>query len=362
MRILLFTDELLIGGVSKHVVDLANGLHAKNIFVVVASTDGLFRLKLHPDIPFVPLNLLKSNSFKKNIAAIVPNIVRLNSIVSHYNISIVHTHKRFSDFIGRLLAMKNNIYHISTCHNYFTNNKIFSVFGYTTIACSTKIQQNLQQRYLRESIKTIYYGIHPLRPFSDKEIQNTREKYDILPQHIVISSIGHLSPPKDRVTLLRAISASNNKECFKNALFLIIGEGEDFNMLQKLTQELEIVNSVRFLRSDTNVEEIINISEFMVLSSVQEGLPFVLLEAASIGKCHVATNVGGVNEFVQNNSTGILVNPKNPRDLFDGIEKLFLHPELAIQYGQNAKILYSRQFTYDRFIDETLAIYYSVFS
>ncbi len=360
MKILLLTDEMLPGGVPKHVVDLANGLHEKNIFVTVASTDGQYKDKLHPDIPFVQLHLLQSNSYKKNYFGLLPSMLRLNAMISRYNIDIIHTHKRFSDVIGRLLAIKNNIYHVSTCHNYFDDNKILSLFGYTTIACSEIIQQNLQQRYLCESVKIVYNGIRPLSYLSESEIRSVKKKYGISPQHFVISSIGHLSPSKDRTTLLKAISILKDKDFFKNIVFLIVGEGEQFHVLQKLTRELDIVNSVRFLPSDTNIEEIINISEFMVLSSVQEGLPLVLLEAASVGKCHVATNVGGVSEFVKNNSTGILVEPKNSQALADGIEKLFLNPELIVQYGQNAKLLYSRQFTYDRFIDETLAVYSSV--
>ncbi|MDP1677760.1 MAG: glycosyltransferase family 4 protein [Bacteroidota bacterium] len=362
LRILLVTDEMLIGGVPKHVVDLANGLHEKNIFVIVASTDGSSRSKLHPDIPFIELHLLKANSYKKDIIGTLLTILRLQSIITHYNINIVHTHKRFSDAIGRLLALRNNIYHVSTCHNYFADNKIISFFGYTTIACSELIHQNIKQRYLSKSVKTVYNGIKPFKRFNSTEIRPVKNKYNISPDHTIISSIGHLSLSKDRITLLRAISLVKDKEYFKNIVFIIVGEGEQLNMLQKLAHELEIEIFIRFFPSDTNVEEIINISEFMVLSSVQEGLPFVLLEAASIGKCHVATNVGGVSEFVKNDSTGILVEPKNPQSLADGIEKLCLNPDLALLYGKNAQLLYSRQFTYDQFIDDTVKIYNSTFN
>ena len=69
----------------------------------------------------------------------------------------------------------------------------------------------------------------------------------------------------------------------------------------------------------SNAEALFNIADFMVLSSRREGLPYVLLEAASIGKPHIATDVGGVAEFITDGESGVIVPPGDPEKLADAI-------------------------------------------
>jgi glycosyltransferase involved in cell wall biosynthesis len=111
-----------------------------------------------------------------------------------------------------------------------------------------------------------------------------------------------------------------------------------------------------------NVEALFNIADFMVLSSMREGLPFVILEAASLSKPHIATYVGGVSEFIVDGETGILIPPGDPNKLADAIKKLLEKPALVKTLGRNAREKYLQQFTYERFIDQTLEVYRPYFS
>ncbi len=90
---------------------------------------------------------------------------------------------------------------------------------------------------------------------------------------------------------------------------------------------------------------------------MRESVPYVILEASSVGKPHIATRVGGVPEFVIIKETGILVQPQNPAELADAIIYLLDHPNEVNQLGANAKERYERLHTYERFISETIKVY-----
>ena len=107
-------------------------------------------------------------------------------------------------------------------------------------------------------------------------------------------------------------------------------------MLEELVRNEAIQNNVMFLQGTYNVEALFNVADFMVLSSKQEGLPYVLMEAASIGKPHIATDVGGVSEFIIHGETGMLVPPSDPEKLADAIKDLLNNPETVERLGKKA--------------------------
>src|ERR1035437_6485624 len=67
MNILLLIDDLLPGGIARHIVDIANSFPSDEYKVFVAATPSSYVEKLHPNSNLIPLSLLKNNSFKKNI-------------------------------------------------------------------------------------------------------------------------------------------------------------------------------------------------------------------------------------------------------------------------------------------------------
>jgi glycosyltransferase involved in cell wall biosynthesis len=99
----------------------------------------------------------------------------------------------------------------------------------------------------------------------------------------------------------------------------------------------------------------------MVLNSRDsEGFPFVILEAASIGKMHIGTTVGGIPEFIKDGETGILVPPGNPEALAVAIRSMIDNPQESIRLGKNAKQEYASRFTLDTMVDAIENVYRSV--
>lgn len=93
-----------------------------------------------------------------------------------------------------------------------------------------------------------------------------------------------------------------------------------------------------------------------------EGVPRILIEACSIGRTVITTNVSGCNEIVQHNRTGLLVEPNNTDELADALRKLLTDYQLRNKFGINARKLVLDQYSEENVIAETLAMYQEVLS
>ena len=108
--------------------------------------------------------------------------------------------------------------------------------------------------------------------------------------------------------------------------------------LKNLVNKLQLNDAILFVDSMFDVEALFNISEFMILNPIhREGFGIVMLEAASIGKMHIGTRIGGIPEFIEDDITGKLVDPGNPEQLADAIMYLLNNPQEYRRMGLNAK-------------------------
>jgi len=359
MNILLFAEDFLLDGVTRHIVDLANGLAEAGHNVYVASTPSIQAKRLHPVITFVPLNLCYPESNRKRTSAIIQSLRILIRTIRENNINIIHTHKRYADFLGRIAARITGVKHLSTCHNEFNNYRWLSVFGDSTIAPSPEIATMLEKVFNvdHKRIKLNYNGIKPFITYSADRKSHLKKELNIERDFKILLSVGHLNRRKDRSTLIEAIHMLQSKGQFEKAVCLIVGEGEEYSLVQELIRRHDLGYSIKVLPSASDIEALNNIADFCVLSSLHEASPYVILEAASLGKPHIATAVGFVPSFMKNDEAGICVPPKNPRLLADAIYSLLSDPQKVAALGEKAYERFCQVYTYDRFIKNTISIY-----
>jgi glycosyltransferase involved in cell wall biosynthesis len=97
--------------------------------------------------------------------------------------------------------------------------------------------------------------------------------------------------------------------------------------------------------------------DIFVLPSCREGLPNVILEAMAMARPVVATDVGGVSELVEHEVTGFLVEAGHPQPLAQALLRLMDNPGLAAQMGAAGRQLVERQFSLERMVAGTTALY-----
>ena len=339
-KVLLITDEMMPGGVAKHVTDLANELDRRGIGVTVAAADGPFRRRIKAHIPFISIPLIKIDDYRRTIPGFFKSYSTLQSLIRRDTFTLIHSHKRFSDLLGRILARQFSLPHVSTLHSAVEGFRRLSVFGDHTIACS-RYGRELLINYFQKNekdVSLIYNGINPLRKHSDIDTIQIRDGYGISQQKRIVAAVGRLDEPKDWITFLKAVRILKIRKDISDILFVILGEGtQKPNLLEKI-KEFAIEENIIFLHQESNVEKLFTIAEFGVLSTKGEGgVPYVIIEAASVGKPSIATGVGGVTEFIMGNETGIVTAPHSAEQLSDAICFLLDNPPECRRLGEKAR-------------------------
>ena len=171
------------------------------------------------------------------------------------------------------------------------------------------------------------YGLSPskisvINNLIDYEKINNKSKVDqksftFDPKKEYIISVGRLVKQKNYQLLIRAFSKIKNK----NVNLIIVGEGEEKNNLINLIKELNLTKNIFLLGYMANPYTLMKRSNLLVLSSIYEGIPNVVLEAAALGMPIIATDCPtGPRDILNNGEYGILVKNNDENELTKAIE------------------------------------------
>jgi glycosyltransferase involved in cell wall biosynthesis len=140
-------------------------------------------------------------------------------------------------------------------------------------------------------------------------------------------------------------------------VYLIIGGGEEREALEKIREREKLEKTVYFVGEYRGASELLKAFDIFLLPSLKEGLPYTLLEAGAASLPTVATNVGGVTEIIEDMKSGVIIKSKRPREIAEAIGFLIEHPEKRKDFSISLSKTISENFTLERMIRETLAIY-----
>jgi len=144
------------------------------------------------------------------------------------------------------------------------------------------------------------------------------------------------------------------------ARFVLVGEGDPENPADIPLRQIEAwrqSGDVELWGHRNNMAEVIGQAHVVCLPSYREGLPKVLLEAASCAKPIVATDVPGCREIVHHNENGLLVPVQNSVALAAGIRALLDAPEMRCRMGEAGRRIVEQEFSQKIVIDQTLQLY-----
>jgi polysaccharide biosynthesis protein PelF len=165
---------------------------------------------------------------------------------------------------------------------------------------------------------------------------------DTAPRRPTVVMVGRIVPIKDIRTFIMAIAQF--KDRVPDVLAQLIGpEDEDPEYAagcHQLVQQLGAESSIVFLGSQSDVRKYLYAADVLALSSISEGQPMVVLEAAAAGLPIVSTDVGSCREIIEGFEVdpvkgrgGIVVEPCNPKAIADALATIFLDETLRRQMG-----------------------------
>lgn len=292
----------------------------------------------------------------------------INTVVKKEKIDIIHAHDNTISLLAYICKKIYNldvkvISHIHNNYPWLTNKSIYKIIDRIfrnkydfNIYCGEKVREYYLQygSYIDDNkAKAISNAIEII------ECKNSISKVELgLEDKFIYGFIGRITEQKGLKPFI--IEVSKNKEKFKDCKFLIIGEGDQLQMINNLIKELDIEDYFKFIGFQENVYQFFDMIDVIFLPSFYEGLPMIILESMAHEKAIVSMNVGSINEVIYDNQTGLLVE-KGKYDnfvkaLIDMKDDKILRQKCQIQ----SKEFIKQNYDIDRQIKEINEIYIDI--
>lgn len=168
-----------------------------------------------------------------------------------------------------------------------------------------------------DGIQVVPYGLD-----IEQLERRARERPRSLPSargRTIILCPARLVPVKGHTHLIDAMAQMKTRE--KVALWLA-GDGKLADDLKRQVVLAGLEDSVVFLGSRSDIPALMREADIIVLPSVQDTLPFSIMEGQILGKPIVASRVGGIPEMIESGKTGILVRPGDSTELATALDRL----------------------------------------
>ena len=142
---------------------------------------------------------------------------------------------------------------------------------------------------------------------------------------------------KDHATLIHALALLRARGLVPALHLAGAGSVRLQRQAQALVRSLGLQSQVHFLGTVADLPERLAATQVFVLSTRWEGMPLALVEAMAAGCACIGTDVVGVREVIEHESTGLLVPPDDAGALAEALQRLLQNPALAQQLGQAAR-------------------------
>lgn len=328
-----------------------------NLIVVVDKGQIESKLEKIPEVKIYYIN------FNKYLFLV--NIYYILKIIIKEKISFIHSHHRYTTFLccwARKIYFLKQICIIHSAHVEVYGNTFLSKFGDRIIAVGEGVRQNLIKDHMIDESKIIlihngvkfkFNQIHEVEKFKSIKYPNIKKYKD--DGYCVIAFIGRLTTQKGVETLIRACKVLKNKTlAFK---IIIVGDGELQNYLKSLTRSLGLDDTIEYIGFLDRPEVLISEIDFLVLPSVWEGFGLVLLEGYHFKKPFIATSLPSIKEIIEDNETGLLVEPTNHIELAQKMEYLINNPKEIMRLGENGYLYTTNKFSFNKMLRKTINTY-----
>lgn len=274
---------------------------------------------------------------------------KVAKLIKDEAIDLVHAHGTRAMSNMYRPALQNNLPLVYTCHGWSFHRdqnplvkrlRILSEKYLTKKAainiCGCKANRDeARKAFGRFKARIIYNSVDHEKFSPYGAYKNIRAELGIAKEQIVVASIARFTVQKQPLKLIAAFAELCKQ--LDNVTLLMVGDGEDKKASVDLIKSLGIENRVVMQSFRQDVPDLLAAVDVFVLPSLWEVFPIALLEAMSMGKAVIASNVGGTPEMVKHNFNGILVDVDNlQHELKDQMLRLCKDKNLRQRLSNNA--------------------------
>ena len=277
-------------------------------------------------------------------------------LIKREKIDIIHTHETKASFITKFAAwLAGCPYIIYGLHGVTFNDpmsklkRFFYIFlekitigvSDLVVAVSHDVIHHYHTNHIGRKIPytVVRSGIDLKKFFAASKVNEAdalhlRQQLNIGPDTKVICNVGRFSFSKAQRYSLECFARL--KKDFPDSKLIFIGEGELLDQCKALAKKLNIEKDVLFEGYKSNVPLYLSITDLFLFTSLREGLPRVIVEAALMKVPVAAFEVEGIREVIEHNQWGVIVPQYDVEGLYEGARRILTDKKLADEFAQLA--------------------------
>ena len=348
IKVLQVIPRLGYGGAETGCYDIAHYLPEKNCKSYIVTSGG----ELLKFINKEKVKLIRLPVNSKNPLLIFLNTIFLIGVILFFNISIVHARSRapaWSCLIATKITGRKFVTTFHGTYNFSGKLKKFynsvMVRSDLIIAGSNFIFSHIKENYseflgLNKKFLVIFRGINVdyFDPTTKLETDEKKllQEWDINKEKKIILVPGRLTSWKGQELLIEAVNLVNIELGYEAFNVIILGSDQGRNLYKKklvrLTEQYRLTNQIRFVDHCKDMALAYQVSDFIISPSIEpEAFGRVAVEAQSMEKLIIASNIGGSNETIVNNKTGLLFDSGNSNSLSKKIIQAITMDEASLK-------------------------------
>ena len=375
IKVLQVIPKLGYGGAETGCYDIAHYLPENNCKSFIVTSGG----ELTKFVDKKKVKLIKLPVHSKNPILMLLNSFLLIGIILLYNITIVHVRSRAPAWSCLLATKLTRRKFVTTFHGtYNFKGKIKKFYNSVMlrsdliIAGSNFIFSHINENYsefLESSKKflVIFRGINvdyfDCSTKLEEEEKKLLQKWEINKEKKVILMPGRLTSWKGQELFIKSIHLVKTELGYEAFHVVILGseQGRDLykNKLVRLTEQYNLSNQIKFIDHCEDMALAYKVSDIVVSASIEpEAFGRVAVEAQSMKKLIIASNIGGSNETIINGKTGILFDSGDATSLSKKIIQALTMDEATVKLiGEEARKNIIKKFNVEKMCFSTYSEY-----
>lgn len=370
--ILQVVPALVSGGVERGTLEIAKKIVDSGWRSIVISAGG----------PLVSiLEQSGSQHIKLNVASKNPIVIWLNAkkiakIITEEKVDIVHARSRAPAWSCFMAAKATGTKLVTTFHGIYNfHSKIKKFYnsimtgGNVVIAVSNFVKDHILKNYKIDESKivVIHRGVNhnefSNEKVSSESLQKYRDKYNVPRDAHVILLPARMTKWKGHINLVRALNKIKNLNFYCIMAGDLAKHPQYVNRLKNLISDCKIQHRVQLFGNEPDMVSLYNIADIVLSTSIEpEAFGRTVIEAQSMEKLVIATNIGGTTETIEDGKTGFHVEPDNIDQLAEKIEYCLsiIGTDEANMITSQARISTIQNFSLDLMLEKVMFVYRSL--
>ena len=340
MKVLQVIPKLGYGGAETGCYDLAHFLAENNCKSYIVTSGG-------PLLKYIKKNkvkVLRLPVHSKNPLLMILNFIFITFIILFLNISIVHARSRAPAWSCLLATKLTRRKFVTTFHGTYNFNNSLKKFYNSAmtrsdlvIAGSNFIFSHIFENYekyindKKRKLLVIFRGINTeyfsQNNISDKKLQKQIEQWKIDKNKFIILMPGRLTNWKGQIVFIEALNILNQQTKFNTFSAIILGSDQDrrvyYKKLLSLVEKYRLNQKIKFIPFCKEMPLAYKLADVVVSASIEpEAFGRISVEAQSIEKPIVASEIGGSMETIVKDKSGLLFKPGDPIALADKLKEV----------------------------------------